>query len=102
MTNQDNKQTDRAGMSGELYNMLRQIQDLNSQLEMIESRKTKARDGHEDYEYHDGYKTCTRGDYKNSHAYDWRAAKKEEITCKFRLTYPNFDSYTILVFLVIV
>ena len=85
MTNQDNKQTDRAGMSGELYNMLRQIQDLNSQLEMIESRKTRVRDGLRDYECPDGYRTCARDDYEKNRAYDWHAGKKEEITHKFML-----------------
>jgi len=39
------------------------------------------------------YRTCTRGDYKNSHAHDWRVVKKEEITSKFRLENLNFDGY---------
>ena len=45
-----------------------------------------------DNEYHDVYRTCTRDDYKNSRAYDWRAVKKEKITHKFGLEDPKFDS----------
>ena len=57
-------------MSSQLDHILKQIHDLNSQLEMIESWNTKTRDGPKDCECHDGYKTCTRDDYKNSHTYD--------------------------------
>ena len=60
---------------------------------MIESRKTKAQDVPRDYECHDSYKTCTRDDYENNRAYDWRVAKKEDITRKFRLEDPKFDGY---------
>jgi len=61
---------------------------------MIESRKTKAQDVPRDYECHDSYKTCTRDDYENTHAYDWCAAKKEKIAYKFGLEDPKFDGYS--------
>ena len=50
MNNQDNKQTHLADRLGQLDHILRKIQDINSQLERIESRNTKARDGPRDYE----------------------------------------------------
>jgi len=42
-----------------------------------------------------------RDDYENSCAYDWRVAKKDEITRKFMLVYPKFDGYLIIMVLVI-
>ena len=77
MNNQENKQTDMANL---LDNIFRKIQDLNSQLQMIESQNTKARDVPRGYKCHQGYRTYTRYDYENSHTYDWCATKKEQIT----------------------
>ena len=59
----------------------------------IESKNTKARDDPNNYECHNGYRNYTRDNYENSHAYDWRAAKKEKITHKFGLAYSKFDGY---------
>jgi len=42
-------------MSGMLAHMLKKIHDLNSRLERIESRNTKAWDNLRYYKYHDGY-----------------------------------------------
>ena len=53
----------------------------------------KARDDPRQYEYHDGYKICTRDDYENSRAYNRHAAKKEKIMCKFGLEDLKFDGY---------
>ena len=42
----------------------------------MELQKTKARDDHRDYKWHDGYMIRTKDDYENSHAYVWCVAKK--------------------------
>ena len=93
MNNQDNKQTGIADISGKLNQMLRKIQDLNSQIEKIESRSTKAQNDPTDYECHEGYRIYTRNEYDNSYAFDCRAAKKEKIMRNFRLEDPKFDDY---------
>ena len=58
-----------------------------------QNHETQLPNGPRDYECHEGYKTCTRDDYENRHAYDWLAAEKEEITHKFRSPNSNFDGY---------
>jgi len=68
VNNQYNKQIDIEDMSCQLDHILQKIQNLNSQLQRIESQNTKARDGLKNY--HDGYRTCARDEYKNSRAYD--------------------------------